>query len=117
MKFRSLFLLGVGAAIACATPAFAAGTAAAAHKTEVVAAATQSVAALDAATSKADPAKVKKPKAKSVSKKKKKPAVEEVTEEKPHGLFAALFGGGIKQTSSKDGSQAKAKLATAAAKA
>jgi lipoprotein-anchoring transpeptidase ErfK/SrfK len=124
MKFRSLFLLGIGATIACAAPAFAAGTTADTGKTEVVAAATQSVAALEAATSKADPATEKKLKAKSASKKNNKKlaktknkAVEEAKEEeKPRGLFAALFGGGLKQASSKDDGKEKAKLVATVAK-
>ncbi|MDW6022838.1 L,D-transpeptidase [Mesorhizobium sp. BAC0120] len=124
MKFRSLLLLGIGAAIACA-PAFAAGTTADTGKTEVVAAATQSVAALEAATSKTDPATEKKLKAKSASKKnnkklakaKNKAGVEEAKEEeKPRGLFAALFGGGLKQAPSKEDGKEKAKLVATVAK-
>lgn len=116
MILRSLLLLGVGAAIACATPAFAAGTTTA-DKTETTAAKTDTVAALSTDPSKADETAVQKPKAKSatkkvkkkVAKKKKPAATEEVVEEKPKGLFATLFGGSIKEKNDKDDSKAKAK--------
>lgn len=120
MILRSLLLLGVGAAIACATPAFAVTTTA--DKTETATAKTDAVAALNADPSKADQAVVKKPKAKSatkkvkkkVAKKKKPAATEEVAEEKPKGLFATLFGGGIKEKNGRDDTKAKAKEDTKA---
>lgn len=130
MILRSIFLLGVGVAVACATPVFAAGTTA---KTETTAttADSQKVAALNPEVPKADTAVVKKPKAKPTAKKAskkkvakaKKPA-EEAVPEKPKSLFAALFGGGIKdkgkddpKVKAKDDPKAKAKSAKAAAAA
>ena len=92
MILRSLLLLGVGAAIACATPVFAAGTTAA-ETTETTTAAAVQVAAN---TEK----KIIKKKTKTAKKKtgKKKPAeTEEAKEEKSRNLFSTLFGGGIKE--------------------
>jgi lipoprotein-anchoring transpeptidase ErfK/SrfK len=113
MILRSILLLGVGAAFACATPAFAAGTVVPA-KTETAAAQPQAVAALETETPKAEVPAVKKPVAKkkvAKAKAKKKVVVaEEAKPEKPRGLFAALFGGGIKDEKSK----AKEKAAKAA---
>jgi lipoprotein-anchoring transpeptidase ErfK/SrfK len=116
MILRSLLLLGVGAAIACAGPAFAAGTTAA-DKTQTAATETQKVAALETETPKADETVVKKPKAKSVQKKatkklaknkKRQPAeTEEAKEEKSRGLFASLFGGEIRQKDAQDDAKAK----------
>jgi lipoprotein-anchoring transpeptidase ErfK/SrfK len=101
MILRSLLLLGVGAAIACAQPAFAAGTSASSDSSTATTAPTPRVAALEIETPKADT--IKKPKAKAakktakkVAKAKKKPVAEEPKEEK-QGFFDRLFGGGIKQ--------------------
>jgi len=112
MILRSILLLGVGAAFACATPALAAGTVVPA-KTETAAAQPQAVAALEAETPKADVPAVKKQVKKKVAKAKakKKPVLaEEAKPEKPRGLFAALFGGDIKddKTKAKDKKTAKA---------
>lgn len=108
MILRSILLLGVGAALASAAPAFAAGTTAATPQTETASAAAPAVAALETETPKADTPAVKKPKAKAskkaakkVAKTKKKPAVEEPKEEK-QGFFAKLFGGDIKQKAKAD---------------
>lgn len=139
MILRSLILLGVGAAIVCAAPALAAGTtpasstetAAAAPATTATATTGSSqpqMAALETGTPKADAPPVKKPKAvaKKTTKKKKVVAkakpVEEPKPEKSRGLFAALFGGGIKDAGDDDAkkkadaSKAKTKVAKAAAK-
>ena len=108
MILRSILLLGVGAAFACVTPALAAGTTAPA-KTETAAAQPQAVAALETEKPKAGAPAAKKPtpKAKKLAKakaKKKKKAVvaEEAKPEKPKGLFAALFGGDIKDEKAKE---------------
>ena len=117
MILRSILLLGVGAAFACAAPALAAGTTAPA-KTETAAAQPQAVAALESETPKADAPAVKKPTAKgqeevAKAKAKKKAVVaEEAKPEKPRGLFAALFGGDI-----KDEAKAKEKKIAKAAPA
>jgi lipoprotein-anchoring transpeptidase ErfK/SrfK len=117
MILRSILLLGVGAAFACATPALAAGTVVPA-KTETAAAQPQAVAALEAETPKADVPAVKKPTAKAKKKfakakaKKKAVVAEEAKPEKPRGLFAALFGGDIKDEKSK-ATQKTAKAAPA----
>lgn len=125
MILRSLLLLGVGAAIACASPAFAAGTTAA-GKTETATTETETsrVAALETEPPKADETVIKKPKAKAAQKKatkkvaknkKKQPVeTEEAKEEKSRGLFASLFGGEIKQKD--DAKAAKAKPVKTAAK-
>ena len=89
MILRSILLLGVGAAFACATPAFAAGTTAPA-KTETTAAQPQAVAALETETPKADAPAAKKPArqvgqedvAKAKAKKKKPVVAEEAKPEK-----------------------------------
>jgi lipoprotein-anchoring transpeptidase ErfK/SrfK len=118
MILRSLLLLGVGAAIACAVPAFAAGTTAA-GKTETATADSQKVAAVEAETPKVDKSVVKKPKAKATAKKstrkklaktKKPAATEEAKAEKPKGLFAALFGGGIKEKKVDPKANARSKV-------
>jgi lipoprotein-anchoring transpeptidase ErfK/SrfK len=108
MILRSILLLGVGAAFACATPALAAGTSLPAN-TETAAAQPQAVAALEAETPKAEaPAAkklvakaAKKKVAKAKAKKKKTVVAEEAKPEKPRGLFAALFGGDIKDEKTK----------------
>ena len=110
MILRSILLLGVGAALACATPALAAGTVVPAKTETAAAAQPQAVAALETETPQADAPAVKKPVAKSAKKKvakakaKKKKVVvaEEAKPEKPRGLFAALFGGGIKDAKAKE---------------
>jgi lipoprotein-anchoring transpeptidase ErfK/SrfK len=116
MILRSLLLLGVGAAIACAPPAFAAGTSASPDSTPATTALTPQVAALETETPKAETAVPKKPKAKAakktakkVAKAKKKPAAEEPKEEK-QGFFDRLFGGDIKQKP-KEGLKKEAKKA------
>ena len=117
MILRSILLLGVGAAFACATPALAAGTVVPAKTETAAAAQPQAVAALEAETPKAAVPAVKKSVAKSTKKKvakakskKKVVAAVEAKPEKPGGLFAALFGGGIKDENAK----AKQKTAKAA---
>jgi lipoprotein-anchoring transpeptidase ErfK/SrfK len=118
MILRSILLLGVGAAFACATPALAAGTVVPA-KTETAAAQPQAVAALEAETPKADVPAVKKPTAKAKKKvakakaKKKAVVAEEAKPEKPRGLFAALFGGDIKDDTTKAREKKTAKAAPA----
>jgi len=109
MILRSLLLLGVGAAFACAVPAFAAGNPPAVDQTQTASAATQTVAAVDSGTTKTDAPAVKKPKAKTAAKKTttkkvakatgktKKPADDAAEEQ--GGFFARLFGGPIKQKS------------------
>ena len=107
MILRSILLLGVGAALACATPALAAGTVVPANTETTAAAQPQAVAALEAETPKAELPALKKPVAKPARKKvakaksKKKVVAEEAKPEKPRGLFAALFGGDIKDEKSK----------------
>jgi len=116
MILRSLLLLGVGAAVACAVPALAAGTTPATDQVQTASAATQNVAALEAVAPKTETAVVKKPKAKSAAKKTgkkvakaKKPATDDVAEDKG-SFFSRLFGGGIKQKSDAGAKTADAKL-------
>ena len=66
MILRSILLLGVGAALACATPALAAGTVVPAKTETAAAAQPQAVAALETETPKADMPAVKKPTAKAI---------------------------------------------------
>jgi len=120
MILRSLLMLGVGAAIACAVPAHAAGTTSPADQTKIASAATETVAAVDPDTTKAKAPAVKKPKAKTANKKstkkvakstKKPPVVAE--EEEKRGFFSRLFGGPIKE---KDKAAAKTVKTAAATK-
>jgi len=119
MILRSILLLGVGAAFACASPALAAGTVVPAKTETAAAAQPQAVAALEAETPKADVPAVKKPTAKAKKKvakakaKKKTVVAEEAKPEKPRGLFAALFGGDIKDDKTKAKEKKAAKAAPA----
>jgi len=113
MILRSLLLLGVGAAIACAQPALAAGTSASSDTARATTASIPKVAALETETPKADAAVPKKPKskaarktAKKLAKAKKKPAAEEPREEK-QGFFDRLFGGDIKHKPKEEAKKAK----------
>src|SRR4051812_38138339 len=121
MILRSFFLLGVGAVIACAAPAFAAGTTAPTTQTETqtasAATASPDVAALQATTPKADAPVVKKSKAKSAARKTtrkiakaKKPATDVAIDKDKGGFFSRLFGGGIKNKSQADARSADAKV-------
>jgi lipoprotein-anchoring transpeptidase ErfK/SrfK len=117
MILRSLLLLGVGAVLACAAPAFAAGVTPAIDQTQTASAATETVAAVDPGTTKTDSPVIKKPKAKTAAKKTtdkvakaKKPA-DDATEEKKGSFFARLFGGPVSQkTDDKDTKVADAKV-------
>jgi lipoprotein-anchoring transpeptidase ErfK/SrfK len=111
MILRSILLLGVGAALACAGPAFAAGATAPAT-TQTAKSQTQTVAALETGTpDAAQSPKVTKPKAKAKklakAKAKKKPAVVEAAKPEKQGFFSSLFGGSSKKLSSKPDSKTK----------
>jgi lipoprotein-anchoring transpeptidase ErfK/SrfK len=110
MILRNILLLGVGAALACAMPAFAAGTIVPA-KTETAAPQTQTVAMLETGTPDvAQTPKAAKPKVKKLAKakaKKKSAVAEEAKADKPQGFFASLFGGSIKDSSKSDSKKVK----------
>jgi lipoprotein-anchoring transpeptidase ErfK/SrfK len=116
MILRSILLLGVGAALACAAPAFAAGASAPAT-TQAAKSQTQTVAALETGSpDAAQTPKAAKPKAKSKklakAKAKKKPAVAEAAKPEKQSFFSALFGGSSKKLSPKpDGKTKLAKTA------
>jgi lipoprotein-anchoring transpeptidase ErfK/SrfK len=122
MNLRSLLLLGVGAAVACATPASAAATTAASDsgtkQTSVTA--PQAVVALETDKPKTDATVVKKKTAAKKTTRKvvkaKKPVQEEAKDE-GGGFFDRLFGGPIKDKGQDDGSKAKAKVVKVSTKA
>ena len=109
MILRSILLLGVGAAFACATPAFSAGTVVPAKTETAAAAQPQAVAALETETPKADVPAAKKPSPNRPRRRSPRRKPRRKTWQSPRkpslksraACLPALFGGDIKDEKSK----------------
>jgi len=112
MFARSLAILGLGISLAVSAP-IAAFAQAKPQTTASVEAKKPVVKKKVAAKTKPGAKKIAKAKVKNAKNKKAKAVEEDVAEQKPRGLFAALFGGPVKSEADKKAAQKAAKLAEA----